>query len=162
MKNLELMVGSANHCYEHGIDFTVHPRLFLDVVKTLRSLVEENATLDCAIGAVVDAYEGGARDVLAEAIDAAVNVKTPVTDKVLNSLQKSSCNHDWIRSEGRTASGWLCSKCGDYDGPASAEVVDDSCPRGSVHEWVHHAPCYKEDYEECNKCGQRKECSENE
>lgn len=44
----------------------------------------------------------------------------------------------------------------------SAEVVDDSCPKGSVHEWVHHAPCYNPDYEECNKCGQRKECSENE
>lgn len=44
----------------------------------------------------------------------------------------------------------------------STEVVDDSCPKGSVHEWVHHAPCYNPDYEECNKCGQRKECSENE
>lgn len=43
-----------------------------------------------------------------------------------------------------------------------AGVVDDSCPKGSDHEWVHHAPCYNPDYEECNKCGQRKECSENE
>lgn len=44
----------------------------------------------------------------------------------------------------------------------STDVADDSCPKGSVHEWVHHAPCYKADYEECNKCGQRKECPENE
>lgn len=104
MKNLELMVESANHCYEHGIDFTVHPRLFLDVVKTLRSLVEENATLDCAIGAVVDAYEGGARDVLAEAIDAAVNVKTPVTDKVLNSFMASGADLVGERLKERSAS----------------------------------------------------------
>lgn len=43
-----------------------------------------------------------------------------------------------------------------------AGVVEEPCPKGSVHEWVHHAPCYNPDYEECNKCGQRKECSENE
>lgn len=28
-----------------------------------------------------------------------------------------SCAHDWIPSEGRTASGYLCRKCGDYNGP---------------------------------------------
>lgn len=43
-----------------------------------------------------------------------------------------------------------------------AGVVEEPCPKGSVHEWVHHAPCYNPDYEECNKCGQRKECSESE
>lgn len=29
----------------------------------------------------------------------------------------SVCEHEWIPSEGRTASGWLCRKCGDYNGP---------------------------------------------
>lgn len=27
------------------------------------------------------------------------------------------CDHKWIPSEGRTQSGYLCSKCGNYDGP---------------------------------------------
>lgn len=27
------------------------------------------------------------------------------------------CDHEWIPSEGRTQSGYLCSKCGNYDGP---------------------------------------------
>ena len=29
----------------------------------------------------------------------------------------SLCEHEWVASEGRTASGWLCRKCGDYNGP---------------------------------------------
>nr|UVM90484.1 MAG: hypothetical protein [Bacteriophage sp.] len=27
------------------------------------------------------------------------------------------CDHKWVPSEGRTQSGYLCSKCGNYDGP---------------------------------------------
>lgn len=27
------------------------------------------------------------------------------------------CDHEWVPSEGRTQSGYLCSKCGNYDGP---------------------------------------------
>lgn len=27
------------------------------------------------------------------------------------------CDHNWISSEGRTMSGYVCSKCGDYTGP---------------------------------------------
>ena len=27
------------------------------------------------------------------------------------------CDHNWVPSEGRTQSGYLCSKCGNYDGP---------------------------------------------
>lgn len=35
------------------------------------------------------------------------------------------CAHDWIYSEGRTASGYLCRKCGDYNGPESETKADD-------------------------------------
>lgn len=46
------------------------------------------------------------------------------TGKIPGGLQqiakgKPACNHEWIASEGRTASGVLCRKCGDYDGPAT-------------------------------------------
>ncbi|HAZ2983871.1 TPA: hypothetical protein J0587_004698, partial [Salmonella enterica subsp. enterica serovar Kentucky] len=34
------------------------------------------------------------------------------------------CVHDWIPSEGRTASGYLCRKCGDYNGPESEAKTD--------------------------------------
>lgn len=35
------------------------------------------------------------------------------------------CVHEWIPSEGRTASGYLCRKCGDYNGPVSS-LKDDA------------------------------------
>ena len=35
-----------------------------------------------------------------------------------------SCAHDWIPSEGRIACGYLCRKCGDYNGPESEVKTD--------------------------------------
>jgi len=32
-----------------------------------------------------------------------------------------SCQHKWMNSQGRTASGWLCEKCGDYERPIDAQ-----------------------------------------
>lgn len=32
-----------------------------------------------------------------------------------------ACDHEWIASEGRTASGVLCRKCGDYNGPKGGD-----------------------------------------
>ncbi|WP_105546182.1 hypothetical protein [Cronobacter sakazakii] len=36
------------------------------------------------------------------------------------------CVHEWIPSEGRTSSGVLCRKCGDYDGPGEDEKMKES------------------------------------
>ncbi|EOC1186541.1 hypothetical protein AAAW61_003808 [Cronobacter sakazakii] len=36
------------------------------------------------------------------------------------------CVHEWIPSEGRTSSGVLCRKCGDYDGPGEYEKMKES------------------------------------
>lgn len=36
-----------------------------------------------------------------------------------------SCTHDFVPSEGRTASGVVCRKCGDYNGPESETKADD-------------------------------------
>lgn len=44
--------------------------------------------------------------------------------RALLAVLGQGCLHHWISSEGRTASGWLCSKCGDYDGPPSASAPD--------------------------------------
>lgn len=41
-------------------------------------------------------------------------------EKLGDEIQKPVCNHEWISSQGRTSSGWLCNKCGDYDGPNEA------------------------------------------
>lgn len=38
--------------------------------------------------------------------------------------ESKHCVHDWIPSEGRTASGYLCRKCGDYNGPESESKAD--------------------------------------
>lgn len=38
-------------------------------------------------------------------------------DNLPKDIPVSVCEHEWIASEGRTASGWLCRKCGDYNGP---------------------------------------------
>ncbi|GEM_PF-4518864 len=35
------------------------------------------------------------------------------------------CVHEWIPSQGRTASGYLCRKCGDYNGPDAAPKPED-------------------------------------
>ncbi|ELY2523606.1 hypothetical protein FZH95_00155 [Cronobacter sakazakii] len=35
------------------------------------------------------------------------------------------CVHEWIPSEGRTPSGVLCRKCGDYDGPGEDEKMKE-------------------------------------
>lgn len=32
-----------------------------------------------------------------------------------------SCQHKWMNSQGRTESGWLCEKCGDYERPIAAQ-----------------------------------------
>lgn len=69
------------------------------------------------------------------------------------------CDHKWVPSEGRTQSGYLCSKCGNYDGPgydwidwpggecpiSDSTMVDVRYRDGSIHkaqradsyEWGH-------------------------
>lgn len=56
------------------------------------------------------------KDVGHKNINARINAKLPPS-LVDAMAQPPACDHHWIASEGRTASGWLCSKCGDYDGP---------------------------------------------
>lgn len=38
---------------------------------------------------------------------------------------KKQCEHNWVPSEGRTASGWLCRDCGDYNGPDAKVEADN-------------------------------------
>ncbi|MCP1440790.1 hypothetical protein J3D56_004226 [Erwinia persicina] len=48
----------------------------------VNALAAENKVLDSAIGAIANAYETGVSDILAQEIDTAVNIETPVTDAI--------------------------------------------------------------------------------
>lgn len=50
--------------------------------------------------------------------------ETVTMARALLAVLGQGCLHHWISSEGRTASGWLCSKCGDYDGPPAASAPE--------------------------------------
>jgi len=43
------------------------------------------------------------------------------SDMALAAAGGVSCQHKWMNSQGRTASGWLCEKCGDYERPIDAQ-----------------------------------------
>lgn len=43
------------------------------------------------------------------------------SEMVLAAAGGVSCQHKWMNSQGRTASGWLCEKCGDYERPIDAQ-----------------------------------------
>lgn len=43
----------------------------------------------------------------------------------VKAVKPTVCQHKWVSSEGRTASGWLCSICGDYDGPTGTKEKDN-------------------------------------
>lgn len=43
----------------------------------------------------------------------------------VKAVKPTVCQHKWVSSEGRTASGWLCSICGDYDGPTGDKEKDN-------------------------------------
>jgi len=48
-----------------------------------------------------------------------------------------SCQHKWMNSQGRTASGWLCEKCGDYERPIDAQpaVLPHEGVSKSLRDW---------------------------
>lgn len=80
------------------------------------ALAAENKVLDSAIGAIVDAYETGLKDLLAQEIDTAVNTTTPATDAYANQL----------RAEGAASVGTLIRACV-HEFPDSAEDIVEEC-----------------------------------
>lgn len=71
----------------------------------------------------IDTHESYIRDFNILACDSSTTIIT--REQYEAALAESKhCVHDWIPSEGRTASGYLCRKCGDYNGPESEVKTD--------------------------------------
>jgi hypothetical protein len=70
-----------------------------------------NARLPASLVHAVETFEHGGTT------RAVVGRHKISADNLPKGAPVSKCEHEWIASEGRTASGWLCRKCGGYDGP---------------------------------------------
>lgn len=96
-------------------------------------IANKQAGLHYVAGEGVQAFEDMAKapsiadQLIGKRVSLKVGRVTHGTGKIPGGVQQiakpqPACNHEWIASEGRTASGVLCRKCGDYDGPQITPV----------------------------------------